>query len=165
MKFQAIASLALIAGIALPLDAHAARVTREEIRAAADVCRPALPAYDAMTRVRPLGIFNESSTPAFVTCAATGQRDSGTTYIEVRFTDGSSAPKTCTLVSWATTNVGIRAIGYQAGNSATPHDHIRWTHAIHNGGAQYASTAISCKLDPGEGILQLRHMFQEEIGQ
>ncbi|MEN1929148.1 hypothetical protein WCE34_04010 [Luteimonas sp. MJ204] len=169
MKFQAIASLALITSVAFPLDSHAADVTRDEQRPAADICRPALPAYDGRIRVRPLGLVNESSGTAFVTCALTGHSAGRTNVIELVFMNPSAVTRSCTLVSWrASTNGGISALGYQAGSTSMLEgyeNHIRWTSAIHNGGAAYASAAISCALSPGDGIRHVRQMFVENIGQ
>lgn len=170
MKFTAIASLALVAGIALPLDSHAADVTRDHVRAAADVCRPALPAYDGMLRTRPLAIVNESSSVAWVTCAVTGDMVGTTSVIEIVFTGAGSGTRTCTLVSWRATNTGttgVSAVGYQPGSTTALEgweSRIRWTHAIHNGGARYASAAVSCPLAPGDGIHHIRHMYSENVG-
>lgn len=168
MKFPAIASFALITGIALPLHSHAADVVRDEVRSAADICRPALPAFDGMIRVRPLGIVNESSSVAWVTCALTGHTVGRTRVIELMFMDAGSDIRTCTLVSWKATNTGITALGYQEGSTVLLdgwETKIRWTSAISNGGATYASAAISCPLAPGDGIRHVRQMFEESVGQ
>lgn len=168
MKFPVFASLALITVIALPLDSHAAEVTRDEFRAAADICRPALPAFDGMIRTSPLGMINESSSVAWVTCALTGHVTGMTRVIELMFMEAGTGIRTCTLVSWRATNTGITALGYQPGSTSTLpgwETKIKWTSAIHNGGATYASTAISCPLAPGDGIRHVRHMFVENIGQ
>ena len=168
MKFPAIASLALITSIALPLGSHAAEVTRDEVRAAADVCRPALPAFDGMIRTSPLGLINESSSVAWVTCALTGHPTGMTRVIDIMFMDSGSGIRTWTLVSWRAHNTGIAALGYQPGSTSTVpswENRIRWTYVHHNGGATYASTAISCPLAPGDGIRHVRHMFDENVGQ
>lgn len=171
MKFPAIASLALVASIALPQQSRAAEVYRHDVRAAADVCRPALPAYDGMIRVRPLAIVNESSSTAWVTCAVTGDMVGTTSVIEVVFTGAGNGTRTCTLVSWRANGsgtTGVSAVGYQPGSTSTLQgweSRIRWTHAIHNGGARYASAAVSCPLAPGDGIHHLTHMYSENVGQ
>lgn len=171
MKFPTAAALALATLIALPMESHAADVTRDHVRAAADVCRPALPAYDGMVRVRPLAIVNESSSVAWVTCAVTGDIVGTTSVIEVVFTGIGSGTRTCTLVSWrahSSGTTGVSTIGYQSGSTSTFQgweSRIRWTHAIHNGGARYASAAVSCPLSPGDGIHHIRHMYSENIGQ
>lgn len=168
MKFHAIASTALVAALLLPLESRAAEVNRDEIRPAADVCRPALPAFDGMIRTRPLGLVNESSSVAWITCALTGHHTGKTRVIDVRFIGAGNGPRTCTLVSWQPTNTGVAAVGYQTLSSSTLpgwETKIRWTAAVHNGGATYASMAVSCQLPPGDGIESLRQMFLEEVGQ
>lgn len=170
MKFPAVASLALITLVALPLDSSAAEVAREDVRAAADICRPALPVFDGLVRTRPLALVNESSSVAWVTCAVTGDIIGRTTAIEVVFSGGSSrGTRTCTLVSWRATTggtTGISAVGYHTASTLAGWDsRIRWTHANHNGGAKYASAAISCPLAPGDGIHHVRHWYSENVGQ
>lgn len=169
MKLPTAAALALATLIALPTESHAAEVTRDHVRAAADVCRPALPAYDGMVRVRPLAIVNESSSVAWVTCAVTGDIVGTTSVVEVVFTGAGT--RTCTLVSWRANSSGttqVSAIGYQPGSTSdTPsfQSRIRWTHTAHNGGARYASAAVSCPLSPGDGIHHIRHRYSENVGQ
>lgn len=171
MKFPTAAALTLASIIALPLESHAADVTRDHVRAAADVCRPALPAYDGMIRVRPLAIVNESSSVAWVTCAVTGDMVGTTSVIEVVFTGAGNGIRTCTLVSWRASNAGttgVTTVGYQPGSTVAAtgwESRIRWTHAINNGGARYASAAVSCPLAAGDGIHHIRHMYSENVGQ
>lgn len=170
MKSTLVASLALTILVALPMESRAADVTREDVRAAADICRPALPTFDGMIRTRPLALVNESSSVAWVTCAVTGDIVGRTSVIEVVFSGGSGmGTRTCTLVSWRATTggtTGVTAVGYQTGSTIAGWDsRIRWTHAINNGGAMYASAAISCPLAPGDGIHHVRHMYSENVGQ
>lgn len=171
MKFATAPSLALLTLLALPLESRSAEVTRDDVRSAADVCRPALPAYDGMVRVRPLALVNESSSTAWVTCAVTGEMIGTTSLIELVFTGPGDGIRTCTLVSWRANNAGttgVSAVGYQAGSTSMLtgwESRIRWTSAIHNGGARYASAAISCPLAPGDGIHHVRHMYSENVGQ
>lgn len=169
MKFPAIATLALTTLIALPLESGAAELAREDVRAAADICRPALPAFDGRVRTRPLALVNESSSVAWVTCALTGDILGRTSFIEVVFSGGNlMGTRTCTLVSWRATNAGTTgttAVGYQPKSTANTWDsRIRWTSAVDNGGARYASAALSCPLAPGDGIHHVRHMYSEDVG-
>ncbi|WP_133000532.1 hypothetical protein [Luteimonas arsenica] len=168
MKFAAIASLAVMATLAFPSKSQAAETYRYDVRSAADICRPARSIYDGKIRTKPLGVVNESSSVAWVTCALTGDMVGNTTVIELVFTTPGNEPRTCTLVSWRATNTGIGAIGYQPGSTVVVSGwdtRIRWTSANHNGGARYASTAISCPLEPGDGIVHVKHMYYEDIGQ
>ena len=50
----------------------AAVIERQEVRMSADVCQPALPAFDGNIRKRPLAMMNEGTSNAFVTCAFGG---------------------------------------------------------------------------------------------
>lgn len=66
----------LVAGFPLR-DAGAAERSRYDFQGAAGVCQPSQPSFAANLRARPLGLANEGTTTAFVTCAFRGDQTTG----------------------------------------------------------------------------------------
>lgn len=124
---------------------------------ATDNCQGALPSFEGKLRKRPLGINNEGTSPAFVSCGLraplSGEKIEA---IYVLFTNRGSATATvnCTLVE----GVALPFPGYPpvylpksvaivAGEAAV----MQWELAD-NGGSHYEIPNLSCGLPPGTEI-------------
>jgi hypothetical protein len=120
-------------------------------------CQPALPAYEGQIRKRPLAMVNESTTPAFVTCAITTNEVSlNIQSFSTRVTNQGATPATvtCTAVVGDETDAGgaqyvPRTIELAAGARGV----LNWTGADTGGVLLNAdSIALSCQLPPGVAL-------------
>lgn len=90
--------VAVLATCLLSTAASADYVPTSEVLPAANACQGSLPQFAGSLRARPLGIGNEGSASAFITCAAAGSLTFGRTVsgYSVSFTNRGSAPATIT---------------------------------------------------------------------
>lgn len=164
--------LAMPAFAALILAATAAdavTVPRTELTVAAAACQPAMGAFHAQIRARPVLMGNEGSSSAFVTCGLRSVRG------DVRYIRGASvylrneagAARTvqCTLVDagprLASPTYLTKSLTLAAGQDPTE---LGWQ-ASDNGDLRFRYPAISCALPPGTGISGVVRRFDEEVGQ
>lgn len=101
---QHVRTTACVLGVMLfaaTLSAQAVDVTRQPMQTATGVCNGSLPSYEGALRKRPLGIANEGTSSAFISCATAGNElglanDAAGLY----FTNNGAAPATvnCTFV-------------------------------------------------------------------
>ena len=136
----------------------------------ADVCQPALPAFDGLIRKRPLAMQNEGTSNAFITCAFGGAFNGipSQKTVTVGFTNITSGAITvnCTLVDAQDGVVNPeyfpRSISVPA--SGAPVTLLIWSANADNGGVRFTYPAVSCLLPPGIGVQVTNHTFDEEIG-
>ena len=136
----------------------------------ADVCQPALPAFDGQIRKRPLAMQNEGTANAFVTCAFGGAFNGVPSQktVTVGFTNNTSAEITvnCTL---ADAQAGVINAEYFPKSIAVPPNNapvalLLWSAVADNGGVRFTYPAVSCLLPPGVGVQVTNHTYDEEIG-
>lgn len=148
----------------------AAVIERQEVRMSADVCQPALPAFDGNIRKRPLAMQNEGTSNAFVTCAFGGVFNGVPSQktLSVGFTNntGSEITVSCTL---ANAQAGVLNPQFFLKSIAVPPmgapvTLLQWSAAADNGGVLFTYPAVSCLLPPGAGVVNTLHTFDEEIG-
>lgn len=102
IQHSALALAVLVAAGSASTQAVAAQ--REKIANAAGVCQSALPAFEGLIRKRPLGIQNEGSSNAFVTCSLISDSafggSAGTEGSEIAITNNASATQfvSCTAI-------------------------------------------------------------------
>jgi len=135
----------------------------------ADVCQPALPAFDGAFRKRPLAMQNEGSSAAFVTCAFGGAFNGvpSVKTVTVGFTNttGAAINVTCTLVD---AHAGVQTPTFfpktvSVPAAGAPVTLLIWT-AAENAGVFFTYPAASCSLPPGTGVQVTNHTYDEEIG-
>jgi hypothetical protein len=156
--------------LSLPLLAQAATIERQEVRMSADVCQPALPAFDGAFRKRPLAMQNEGTAAAFVTCAFGGTFNGvpSAKTLTVGFTNTTSAPiqVNCTLVD---AHAGVLDPTYYPKSinvppAGSPVALLIWSAISDNNGVKFTYPAASCSLPPGTGVQVTNHTYDEEIG-
>lgn len=152
MRITTLAASSLAFALAAP---PAGAATVHEISMAVDRCQPALPAFDTAFRKRPLAMKNESTSPAFVTCAYTGGYGARrlVSWISVGLiNEGPTAVTfTCTLVDYqggaGQPRYFPKTITVFAGSSAE----LGWQPSD-NAGERFIYPAASCSIPGGVGI-------------
>lgn len=147
------------------LEASAATIARDRFTHGVASCQAALPVFDGNIRKRPLGISNEGSTTAFITCGTDDMtvNVAAFSFVQVSVTNRGSGPVTvnCSLVD------GLYAGGLTIPKSMTvgagASEPISWTGAD-NSDSFYAYPAVSCALPPGTELSYVRFNYNEEIG-
>jgi hypothetical protein len=164
-----IAACALaVAAAALSGPASADLVLRDYTINAAGNCQPALPVFSTNFRQRPLGIKNEGTTPAYVTCSlpgdfiTAGNNFAGIGFVNTgaadydvscTFTDGVAAP-------FSTPNYYPQTVTVPAGSAnAAIWDPAAFALTTFS---QYAN--FSCLLPPGGEINLLEIQFEQDNG-
>lgn len=108
---------ALAAGLLFSPQSHAAEEFMQNTTGATGVCQGALPVFETNLRKRPLGVNNEGTSSAFVSCAFTTTRDQLdttldneiVTYFGAFFTNNNAADVEVTCV-------GIRGLAGEQDN-------------------------------------------------
>lgn len=127
---------------------------------AAANCQGALPNFEGSIRKRPLGVQNEGSESAFVTCAFASQYDvaavTDISHFAAFFVNKGTAEATvaCTGVAGFETgesNVYISKSITVAPNS-TVHAFLQFWQDDNGGESFYPLVSMSCKIPPGVGI-------------
>lgn len=117
-------------------------------------CQPALPAYEALIRKRPLAIENEGSQHAYVTCALQTEEVSlNVQSFSTRLSNRSDAQVTvtCTAVigdELASASYLPKSITLAPGTAGN----LTWTGADAGGLLTSKSIAMSCHLPPSVGL-------------
>lgn len=142
----------LVVGVAQPAAALDLLATNGS--GAVGNCQAALPAFEGLTRKRPLALVNESESSAFVTCAYTTEEVSiNVNSFDTRVSNLSAVPATvsCTAVigdELASANYITKTLTLAPGAGGT----LSWGTAD-NGGLLFAkSVALSCNLPPFTGL-------------
>lgn len=129
-------------------------------------CQAARPIYDANLRKRPLGLQNEGSEVAFVTCALAAENIVDAVEVYVSSHDDTTATVTCTLVNgynygtneYITKSAGTVSVDF-AGMIFLPDDFIDQE-------ATFPSSfvSLSCTLPPGTGLNDMWIRYSEDVG-
>lgn len=148
------------------LPVHAELVARTSHFNAPAVCQAARTVYDAQLRKRPLGIQNEGTTDAYVTCALIAEDNIDAVEVYMSTIDGTENPVTCTLVS--NYNLGDNEFitktvetvdGDFSGTVFLPEDFIDQEETFPT-----SFLSLSCNLGPGTGLNDIWIRYREEIG-
>lgn len=149
---------------------QSAVIERQEVRLSADVCQPALPAFDGNIRKRPLAMQNEGTGNAFVTCGFGGVFNGVPSQktLSVGFTNitGAEIAVSCTLVNAlaGVQNPQFFPKSIAVPPAGAPVTLLLWSATNDNGGTLFTYPAASCLLPPGVGVVNTLHTFDEEIG-
>lgn len=160
-----VGTAAIVAGLGMGHEAHAATSPRLNFQNAAGFCQPALPAYEGSIRKRPTAVANEGSSNAFVSCSSLTQAEDSTGISEIYLTlyNRTAAPisATCSLVH-----------SFQAGGAIVPktlsipandRQFFQWT-AAEFGLESIQFANWSCNLPPGVDVGYSWFMYSEEVG-
>lgn len=163
----------LVLGLAFTVSgtAPAATITRTQVQNATGVCQAALPNYEGNVRKRPLGLNNEGTAAAFVSCSFKADSfydETGNTFngLQLSNTGATAVEVSCSLVAGGT--LPVRAAVYfpktfpvPAGASVV----AGWDPTLDNEGEPFPSTLNwSCNLPPGVNINVAFTNITEEVG-
>jgi hypothetical protein len=164
---------ALLAALAIPTVAGAIEVQRYDMQGAAAICQPATSVYAASLRARPLGLVNEGTTDAFVSCALAGDPRAGgrgamKVLAEVGATNTPFGSVTCTFVDGyqegGTTNAIYRTKSAAVGGG-TRGATLTWEPVEIAGAPEHIfRPAVQCRLSPGTALHYLSVTYDEDIG-
>jgi hypothetical protein len=147
----------------------AATISRTQLQNGAGSCQSALPVFDGNIRKRPLGIGNEGSSAAFVSCSlkADDFYRSRNKLSGVGFANHNASAVTvnCTLVGGT---AGVTAVTYFPKSISVPGNLsgvvLPWD-TSDNGGAEIDNTVnFSCQLPVGIDINFIFTNIDEDIG-
>lgn len=151
----------------------AVSLARSDVQGAAGLCKAATPAYAAGVRYRPLGVANESSENAFVTCNwqgddnSTAARGATRVYVAISNFGGASASVTCTLVEGHQDGVLTfasytpKTISIASGAGAT----LQWLPSeIQGAPATIELPSLSCALPAGTTMNYTGKEYSEDVG-
>ncbi|WP_457007542.1 hypothetical protein [Luteimonas sp. A537] len=157
---------AIAAGLLVAASASAAPVIRAHTVNAAGACNGALPSYEGELRKRPLGVQNEGTAPAFVTCSLPGDfYASANLMLVAAFTNQNAAPVdvNCTFVDGMTPPFDAPAYYPQTITVAANGANIgEW---LPPEGQAFSSLAnVSCSLPAGVALNVLEVAYVEDNG-
>lgn len=173
-RATALATAVVVAGAAM-LSGNAEAALRQISSQATNYCQSALPVFDGNIRKRPLGVQNEGTGSAFITCSyPTGEgrliAGSNTTRVWQYFINNTDEDITvnCTGVSGlvaASAEYLPKSIVVPAGGASTQ---LSWF-AVDFAGApavfpNQSVFSISCSIPPGAGLRQSYVDSDEDIG-
>ena len=147
--------------------AHAADVTRNQIRAAVDVCQGSLPSFEGALRKRPLAIANEGTTHAFIGCSleANDQFNYRRTSVGAIFVNRGAAAATvnCTLVDGLLNR--ITPMYHAKSATIDPGDEavLYWRNPEFPDGFGFPN--LNCALPPGVEIGWISDTYPESVGE
>ncbi|MBJ7576000.1 hypothetical protein [Luteimonas sp. MC1828] len=147
--------------------AAAATQVREDAAMASANCQAALPAYEGLIRKRPLGVFNEGSSSAFVTCGFPGKRDRVvySFYISAENTTNARVDIDCTLVHrWGLPGSPAQYLPKRIHLIPNGSGGPTWRSVFENDNIPFAMASVSCNLPPGTGLNYLENWYLEDIG-
>jgi hypothetical protein len=164
----------LAAGVLMTSAANAAVIGKAQYgQAVGAMCQGALPNFEGSFRKRPLGISNEGSASAFLTCGLSSQYDSSTGGVDeiVLYVTNRNAPNTdmsCTLVDgYVDATIGFTDFFPQTINVVgLTYGMFDWT-ASGSGGTNdpvFGYPAISCNVPANFEVNIEAHAFSEEVG-
>lgn len=151
--------------------ASSATVTRTQVQNGTGACQAALPSYEGNIRKRPLGLNNEGTGAAFVSCSMKSDSfydgiGNGFNGLQLSNAGAAEATVNCSLVTGGTLPVASatyfpKAFTVPAGASVV----ASWDPALDNEGEQFAHTLnYSCNLPPGLQINVVFTNIEEEVG-
>jgi len=166
-------AVALLLAAALPGDAAAAEVFRYDFQGAAGICQPATGAYAEQLRSRPLGLVNEGTTVAFVSCALAGDARPGgrgamKVLVEIGAVGGIGNVVSCTFVDGFQNGDVLDAVyrtkaAYVTGG--TRGVAFTWQPVEIAGAPEHIfRPAVQCALAPGTAMHYLSVTYDEDIG-
>ena len=168
----ALAAVLLLAS-AMPGDAAAAEVFRYDFQGAAGICQPATSTYAAQLRSRPLGLVNEGTTVAFVSCALVGDaRPGGRGAMKVLVRIGAlgdlGSVVNCTFVDGLQNGDVVDAV-YRTKteyvSAGTRGVAFTWEPVEIAGAPEHIfRPALQCALGPGTAMHYLSVTYDEDIG-
>jgi hypothetical protein len=151
----------------------AASLARSDVQGASGLCKAATPAYAAGVRYRPLGVSNEASENAFVTCNWQGDDNStatrGATRVYVVFSNFGGAPASvsCTLVEGHQDGAATfasytpKTISIPSGAGAT----LQWLPSdVQGGPSTIELPSLSCTLPAGTTMNYTGKEYSEDVG-
>lgn len=153
--------------------ARAAEVLRYDFQGAAAICQPATNLYAAQLRSRPLGLVNEGTTAAFVSCAlASDPRPAGRGAMKVLVEVGASSNVTggvsCTFVDGLQQGASSDAVYrtkstlLSAGARGVA---LTWQPSEIAGAPEHIfRPAVQCMLGPTMALHYLSVTYDEDIG-
>lgn len=153
-------------------DVQAVELTRTDQQGASGMCQGALASYNATLRARPLGMANEGTTTAFVSCAWQGDdtvngRGAQQIQVVIGNTGNAAATVSCTLVNgfqagtFVNATYTVKSATIAPGAAAT----ISWVPAeVVGAPPEIRLPALSCQLPPGTVIQHTIKSYLEEIG-
>ena len=146
--------------------ALAETLQRNEVTLAVGACQAALPAHEGSFRKRPLGMRNEGTSSAFLSCSATSDYLApGWFDVSVSFTNPTAEPVSinCTLVDAISTPAGVyfpKSIVVNAFSTSG----VTWQATVDNGGQNFRAPAYSCLIPQGVELNQLLQQRFEQVG-
>lgn len=166
-------AVALLLASAVHGDAAAAEVFRYDFQGAAGICQPATSAYAEQLRSRPLGLVNEGTTVAFVSCALAGDARPGgrgamKVLVEVGAVGLGGHVVNCTFVDGQQNGTVVDAVyrtksAYASGG--TRGIAITWQPVEIAGAPEHIfRPAVQCALGPGTAMHYLSVTYDEDIG-
>jgi len=153
--------------------AAAAEVLRYDIQGAASICQPATSEFAGHLRARPLGLVNEGTTSAFVSCAPLGDprpggRGAMKILVEVGATGPTAAAASCTFVDGLQQGGSVDAVYrtkstlLNAGQRGVP---LTWQPSEIAGAPEHIfRPAVQCMLTPGAAVHYLAITYDEDVG-
>lgn len=167
------AALGAAIGLLAYLPAGAATVDRYDQQGASSVCQPALPSQAASLRSSPMGLTNQGTEMAFVTCTLQGDntpagRGSKLITADVSSSGSASGVITCTLVDGlgvagnGTATYTTKSVNVFAGASGSV---IQWEPAeVVAPPGLITVPAIQCGLPPAATLHYVTRHYVESVG-
>jgi len=162
----ALAAIVAISAGAVPR-AQAVDALRDYYSHGVANCQAALPIFDGNIRKRPLGLSNESTANAFVTCDNDVLKVAPSiSLVEIQFTNRDTVAHqvTCTLVTGFSPTIPSEFF-VKSTQTLSPNGvgSISWT-PLDNEGDGYRGPAASCNLPPGVEINTHHITYTENVG-
>jgi hypothetical protein len=157
----------------LPDTARAVIQDKWQDQNASGSCQGASQIHDDMLRKRPVGIANEGTVSAYVSCSLSVQHTGGqanlTSVVIVTFSNSNDENRrvTCTLVDGqkyslvTSPRYHTKSVTVVANNS----NYLSWGFESDNGGDRYWLPNLSCLIPPGVEINLVEQQYQFDVGQ
>lgn len=167
------ACFALLAAAAASSNLEAAEAFRYDIQGAAGICQPARPEYGVALRARPLGLVNEGTVPAFVTCTLRGDPRAGgrgatKVLVHLGNVGTASAVVSCTFVEGR--QLGGESNAVYRTKSGTlfggaQGESFSWQPSEIAGGPELIyQPALQCSLGAGSALHYISVSYDEDVG-
>jgi len=168
MKHATLVIGTLIAALGISGQASAVKQQRASYQGAVNNCQAPLPSFEGAFRKRPLGIANEGSSPAFISCALSAQtiNSDGVFKVLVFLINRGAAnvEVSCTLIDDLPAPLGTPSHFHKdftvaAGQSAIG----EWTQADQSG-FPFIVPSLSCAIPPGVEINGTQIFYNIDVG-
>lgn len=172
LSISVVLAAALFAGLPAG-EVAAVEVERYDIQGAAAICQPATSQYAGQLRSRPLGLVNEGTTAAYVSCALRGDpRPGGRGAMKVLAEVGAvtelAGSASCTFVdgyqqgSFSDAVYRTKAVLLSAGQRGVA---LTWQPSEIAGAPEHIfRPALQCALSPGTALHYLSVTYDEDVG-